>query len=97
MTHCRGLMSLYGVENETEGAEDESLKMTDSANDVYAILGGNTTKKDRFKCLSSLWYCNNGISPKNQMKLLKVAFQKHECSMDKAKRDSSTFSTPGDV
>nr|BDT63070.1 MAG: wsv343-like protein [Trachysalambria curvirostris nimavirus] len=77
-THCSGLLTLYKLGNTTENPheEEEHVKITDSPNDVLVTLGGDSLKQERYKCLYSLWHCNNGISPKNQIELLKkLAFK----------------------
>nr|BDV50171.1 MAG: wsv343-like protein [Chiromantes dehaani nimavirus] len=71
ITHCDNLISMYRVTDQTEGIEDDNFITTKSPKDIFVILGENADKQERYKCLRSLWNCNNGISPRNQIELLK--------------------------
>ena len=72
--HCTNLISLYNgdsVESNEIGNEEDNFKTTNSTNDVFVVLGGTSDNRNKYKCLFSLWHCNNGISPKNQIELFK--------------------------
>ena len=82
MKHHSGLASLYKnllgdernttkEENDEDDASVEAKKVTGDDKDVYVVLGNDASKKERYKCLYSLWHCNNGIHPKNQVEMLK--------------------------
>nr|GBG35434.1 wsv343-like protein [Metapenaeus ensis nimavirus] len=72
INHCPRLMSLYRPGVDTRDlCGDENVKITDSPNDVFVTLGSDSNKRERYKCLYSLWHCNNGISPKHQIEIFK--------------------------
>ena len=80
MGRCDNLLSLYNADSagaNEPGNEEDNFKTTINTSDVFVLLGGTSDTRSKYKCLFPLWYCNNGISPKNQVELLKKLVYKN--------------------
>nr|BDT63124.1 MAG: wsv343-like protein [Sicyonia whispovirus] len=71
MNHLTSLLSMYTVSPDSEDLKSENTNLSDENSDVFVNLGSETGRANNFKALRSLWYCNNGVSPREQVHLLK--------------------------